>query len=251
MVSLIILLCIIYTIFLSVIIINEKCNRHGPPSVSETSVPKKRFSLNMKMRLNLKAIIRWEQIRQKSFSLMDYSDKDDIDTLLYTTTICNNEDVIYTFDVFRGTLSNEKLVQEMILKLERETSVLSQFQRKQEKQDIVNSNSLLEMISGIVSVLIMSGLDAHYVLNEMELCDLPLYIEAYEKKRKEEMESARMWTYLTILPHIDSRKMENGAKDLITFPWEEAEKQAEKEIKETEIERFELFMQKGKDLLNL
>lgn len=251
MVSLIILLCIIYTIFLSVIIINEKCNRHGPPSVSETSVPKKRFSLNMKMRLNLKAIIRWEQIRQKSFSLMDYSDKDDIDALLYTTTICNNEDVIYTFDIFRGTLSNEKLVQEMILKLERETSVLSQFQRKQEKQDIVNSNSLLEMISGIVSVLIISGLDAHYVLNEMELCDLPLYVEAYEKKRKEEMESARMWTYLTILPHIDARKMENGAKDLITFPWEEAEKQAEKEIKETEIEKFELFMQKGKDLLNL
>lgn len=139
----------------------------------------------------------------------------------------------------------------MILKLERETSVLSQFQREQEKQDIVNSNSLPEMISGIVSVLIISGLDAHYVLNEMEICDLPLYIEAYEKKRKEEMESARMWTYLTILPHIDARKMENGAKDLITFPWEEAEKQAEKEIKETEIERFELFMQKGKDLLNL
>ena len=98
-----------------------------------------------------------------------YSDKDDIDALLYTTTICNNEDVIYTFDVFRGTLSNEKLVQEMILKLERETSVLSQFQREQEKQDIVNSNSLPEMISGIVSVLIISGLDAHYVLNEMEI----------------------------------------------------------------------------------
>ena len=251
MVSLTISLCIIYTIFLSAKIINEKCNRHSLPSVPETSVPKKRFSLNMKMRLNLKAIIRWEQIRQKSFSLMDYSDKDDIDALLYTTTICNNEDVIYTFDVFRGTLSNEKLVQEMILKLERETSVLSQFQREQEKQDIVNSNSLPEMISGIVSVLIISGLDAHYVLNEMEICDLPLYIEAYEKKRKEEMESARMWTYLTILPHIDARKMENGAKDLITFPWEEAEKQVEKEIKETEIERFELFMQKGKDLLNL
>ena len=142
MVSLTISLCIIYTIFLSAKIIDEKCNRHSPPSVPETSVPKKRFSLNMKMRLNLKAIIRWEQIRQKSFSLMDYSDKDDIDALLYTTTICNNEDVIYTFDVFRGTLSNEKLVQEMILKLERETSVLSQFQREQEKQDIVNSNSL-------------------------------------------------------------------------------------------------------------
>ena len=66
------------------------------------------------------------------------------------------------------------------------------------------------MIGSIVSTLVMSGLDAYYAFNEMELCDLPLYIEAYEKKRKEDMESARIWTYLTILPHIDARKMKMG-----------------------------------------
>ena len=82
----------------------------------------------------------------------------------------------------------------------------------------------------------MSGLDAHYVLNEMELCDMPLYIEAYERKRKEEMEGSRLWTYLTILPHIDAKKMKNGAKDLIVFPWEEEEarKNAEQEMKDNE-----------------
>lgn len=211
------------------------------------------FSNNqtMKIGLTIKSIIRWEQLRNKSFSLMDYSDKDDVEALLYTTTICNSDGVRYTFDVFRTTLSNKKLVREMVLRLERETAMLRQFQKKQEGTNLDNADSSPETISGIVSTLIMSGLDARYALEEMELCDLPLYIEAYEKKRKEDMESARMWTYLTILPHIDAKKMKNGAKDLIAFPWEELEKEAEKEIKETEIERFEAFMQEGKDYLNL
>lgn len=203
----------------------------------------------MKIGLTIKSIIRWEQLRKKSFSLMDYTDKDDVDALLYTTTICNNDGMAYTFDVFRKTLCNQKLVKEMVLKLELETAMLSQFQKKQKEANIGNTEGSPEMISSIISTLIMCGLDAHYALNEMELCDLPLYIESYEKKRKEDMESARMWTYLTILPHIDAKKMVNGAKDLVTFPWEEPV--IEKEIKNTEIERFELFMQKGRDLLNL
>lgn len=205
----------------------------------------------MKIGLTIKSIIRWEQLRNKSFSLMDYSDKDDVEALLYTTTICNSDGVRHTFDVFRTTLTNKKLVREMVLRLERETAMLRQFQKKQEGTNLDNADGSPETISGIVSTLIMSGLDARYALEEMELCDLPLYIEAYEKKRKEDMESARMWTYLTILPHIDAKKMKNGAKDLIAFPWEEIEKEAEKEIKETEIERFEAFMQEGKDYLNL
>lgn len=198
--------------------------------------------------LTIKAIIRWEQLRKKSFSLMDYTSKDDVDALLYTTTICNNDGMMYTFDIFRHTLSNEKLIKEMVSKLERETAMLSQFQKKQEKAVIGNTDDSPETIADIVSALILAGLDAHYVLNEMELCDLPLYIEAYEKKRKEDMESARMWTYLTILPHIDARKMKNGAKDLIIFPWEEVEREAEKEINETEVECFEELLKQGKNI---
>jgi hypothetical protein len=190
----------------------------------------------MKIGLTIKSIIRWEQLRKKSFSLMDYANEEDVEALLYTTTICNNENTMYSFDIFRKTLSNQKLVREMVSKLETETAVLSQFQKKQEKADIGSTDDSPGTIADIVSTLIMSGLDAQYALNEMELCDLPLYIEAYEKKRKEEMESARMWTYLTILPHIDARKMENGARDLIIFPWEEEEvkKAAERVMRENE-----------------
>lgn len=34
-------------------------------------------------------------------------------------------------------------------------------------------------IADIVSMLVMSGLDAYYAMNEMELCDIPMYLLAY------------------------------------------------------------------------
>ena len=179
---------------------------------------------------------------------MDYSDKEDVNALLYTSTIVAKGEV-YTFDVFKKTLSNRKLVREMVLSLENRMSVLAQFQNKRAGTDKINSTP--GMIGNIVSTLIMSGLDATYALEEMELCDLPMYIEAYERKRKEEMEASRLWTFFTMLPHIDSKKMKNGAMDLITFPWEEVEaaREAERAINE-DIDRFEQFMKEGKKLIN-
>lgn len=197
----------------------------------------------MEIGLTIKAIIRWEQMRGKSFSLMDYSDRDDLETLLYTSTICNSPGKMFTFEVFRETFSNKKVVREMVLALERELSVLAQFQKKEARKDYVDSEKDPECIKDIVSTLIMYGLDAQYALNEMELCDLPIYIKAHEKIRKEEMESNRLWTFFTMMPHIDAKKMKNGAKDLIIFPWEEEEAkiEAERTINEG-MERFENFM---------
>lgn len=182
-------------------------------------------------------------MRGKSFSLMDYSDRDDLETLLYTSTICNSPGKMFTFEVFRETFSNKKVVREMVLALERELSVLAQFQKKEARKDYVDSEKDLECIKDIVSTLIMYGLDAQYALNEMELCDLPIYIKAHEKIRKEEMESNRLWTFFTMMPHIDAKKMKNGDKDLIIFPWEEEEAkiEAERAINEG-MERFENFM---------
>ena len=159
---------------------------------------------------------------------MDYSDKEDVNALLYTSTIVAKGEV-YTFDVFKKTLSNRKLVREMVLSLENRMSVLAQFQNKRAGTDKINSDTTPGMIGNIVSTLIMSGLDATYALEEMELCDLPMYIEAYERKRKEEMEASRLWT----------------------FSWEEVEaaREAERAINE-DIDRFEQFMKEGKKLIN-
>lgn len=199
------------------------------------------------MGLTIKSIIRWEQMRGKSFSLMDYSNQEDLEVLLYTMAICKSPKKVFTFEVFRQTLSNKKVAREMVSALEKEISALAQFQKKDKECKWDNQDTAPERIGDIVATLIMSGLDANYALNEMELCDLPMLIESYERKRKEEMESSRLWTFFSMLPHIDSKKMKNGAKDLITFPWEEeeAKQEAERTIEE-DSERFENFMKTRK-----
>ena len=231
---------VVFVLFVVAAVINSRCHRPGPPITINAPASKKRFRLDMRIKINMKSVIRWEQLRKKSFSQMDYTDKDDVDALLYTTTICNIAGVMYAFEVFRHTLANEKIAHEMISVLERETAVLSQFQTKQETSDLGSTE-----VGELIATLIMSGLDAHYALEEMELCDLPLYIEAYERKKKEQMESDRLWTYLNILPHVDGKKLPS-ARDLYSFPWEEMEdmKEAERALAE-DAETFEIFMNNG------
>lgn len=199
-------------------------------STLATPRPKKKSQLGTKVVLNMKAIIRWEQLRQKSFSLMDYENKDDIDALMYTTMA--DEAGQYTFDAFRHILSNEKFTSKIIAALENQTKVLNQFQPKIAHNDVKPEDWEPGLISDLLATLILSGLDACYVLEEMSLADLPIYIRAYENKKKEDMENNRLWTYFTMLPHIDAKKLKNGAKDLITFPWEQeaAIKQSEEEL---------------------
>lgn len=196
--------------------------------------------------LTIKAIIRWEQMREKSFSQMDYTDKEDMESLLYVMYITSDKPG-YTFEVFRQVLTDERFMNAMSSDLGKIMEVVAQFQKKITVSDLGSTEGSPEYIGNIVSALIMAGLDAGYALNEMELCDLPLYLEAYERKRKEEMESSRMWTYFTMLPHIDARKMKNGARDLIIFPWEEEEarKEAERAIRE-DAARFEELMKTKK-----
>lgn len=237
---------VVYTICM----IADYCimKRDKRPKPSRISCPSKLvMPAGMKyQRLTIKAIIRWEQLREKSFSQMDYTDKEDIESLLYVMYITSDKSR-YTFEVFRQVLTDERFMNAMSSDLGKIMEVVAQFQRKAITSDVGNSEGSPENIGRIVSTLIMAGLDAHYALNEMELCDLPLYLEAYEQKKKEQMEESRMWTYYNILPHIDARKMKNGARDLITFPWEEEEirKEAERAIKE-DADRFEEFMKTKK-----
>lgn len=186
-----------------------------------------------------------EQLRGRSFTTMDYSDKEDVAILLYVTTLCSAHEKIYTLEVFRQTLANKKVSRDIILDLEREAEVLRQFQNNSAEKASCDIGNDPATIGSIVSTLIMSGLDAHYALNEMELCDLPLYIEAHEQKKKEQMEASRLWTFFSVLPHIDSKKIKS-AQDLYTFPWEIEEAQAEAErVISDDAECFEAFLKAG------
>ncbi|MCS3200241.1 hypothetical protein [Candidatus Bacteroides intestinigallinarum] len=236
---------VVFVLFVVAAVINSRCHRPGPPITINAPASKKEIQARHEDKDKYEISYTMGTTSEKVFSQMVYTDKDDVDALLYTTTICNNAGVMYAFEVFRHTLANEKIAHEMISVLERETAVLSQFQTKQETSDLGSTEVTPGMIGELIATLIMSGLDAHYALEEMELCDLPLYIEAYERKKKEQMESDRLWTYLNILPHVDGKKLPS-ARDLYSFPWEEMEdmKEAERALAE-DAETFEIFMNNG------
>jgi hypothetical protein len=183
-------------------------------------------------RYTVRMIIRWEQLMKKPFSQMDYSSKEDIDAFLYVMNVDNTP---YTFEVFKTALENDGIFKDLMLRLDRAMGIMAQFQGTESSDDTKSEGGISCSIGEIVSMLVMGGLDAHYAMEEMDLCDLPLYIEAYERKRKEELENARLWTYISILPHIDGKKV-SSPQVLYPFPWEtdEMRRKAEKEMRENE-----------------
>lgn len=211
------------------------------------------FSLNqidVKTGITMRTIIRWEQLQEKSFSLMDYTNEKDVEALLYCSVLCcNPNEKKYTFDEFRHTMKNKKLVRQMVQELSRESIVMAQFRQVGPNNEGIGNEGTPGYIKDIISTLIVGGMDANYVMDELSLCDLAMFIESYERKRKEQMESARLWTYLSILPHVDGKKLPS-ARDMYPFPWEEEEirEKAEKVIRE-DSEKLEAFFKQGKNLI--
>lgn len=247
----IVALCLL--LLIGAAILNMTANP-GKPKTVDISAPAKKNERLIKSKtdihLTMRTIIRWEQLRGKSFAGMDYEDNEDLTALLYCSMISCNSEKMYTLDEFRHVTSNGKLMREMSQKLSRESLVMAQFRGTAENTaDLSNVEGSSGRISEIVSTLIMSGLDARYVMDKMELCDLPMFIRAYEQQKKEQLENNRLWTYLSILPHVDGKKLPS-ATDLYPFPWEleEIERKANEAI-QVDADRFEDFMKQGHNLI--
>lgn len=169
------------------------------------------------IRLSIKAIIRAEQILSKPFTDIDYTNVEELTKLLYCTVLANNP-VLFTYEEFQVIAENEKQFATMIKEIEKVNNVLEQFTQSG-KSGSVEAIEGAQYIKDLAGMLILSGLDAHYVMDEMDISDIPVFIEAYEKKKREEMEASRLWTFLSVAPHIDTKKI-RSVEDFFLFPWE-------------------------------
>lgn len=190
------------------------------------------------MKITLKDIIRWEQLTGKSFFNIDYSNEDDLEYLLY---VCDNSEV--TFDTFKEVFKSRKVVDKMLKDLNRYLAISSQFMLKQE--DGKSGEKDTRYMKDVVSFIIVSGVDPHFVMEEMELQDLPPIVKALETKRRISLEDKRTFTYLTMLPHIDTSKLKNGMEDILSFPWDSEKPTAEKQPVMSE-EEFDRIMEQYK-----
>ena len=201
----------------------------------------------MHIKLNLKSIIAFENFTNKSFNEIDYT-SDDFIKLLYCCVLNNNKE-IFTYDEFLEVVENKIISNEITDKFQKEIKLIEQFNNKkteeiiEEKSDEKHETTF---IKDVVAMLVVSaGISIDYVMNEMKLNEIYLFMTAYNEKVKQEMEQNRLWCYMSMLPHIDGRKLNSPVK-LYPFPWEEI---VEEKIEKITQNEFDEAMKAGEEII--
>lgn len=187
----------------------------------------------MKAKLNLQAIRVAERLLKKPFGEFDMTDEETVLTLMYAM-VSENNDKVFTLKRFPDILEMGKIRKQIHDAVLDEMAYIDQF-----KEEVSDKEEKAPYMGDLAALLITFGLDAHFVLYEMKLFEIGDYIKAIDEHKKEQMERDRLWTFYTILPHIDQKKIKSP-QDLMPFPWER--EQLEKDALEQ--------LEKDKDMFN-
>lgn len=179
------------------------------------------------MKIQIKQIIRWEQLMNKPFYELDPAVELDIIALMYTTadehTIDNS-----TFEIFQQ-VADKKVCADLSRAITRYFTYINQFSKatESEKEEVDplaldktedKTENASVRISEIVTGLIFDGVDANYLLNEADICDLPMLCKGAEMKMRRDKEDSRLWTFLMLRPYMDDSVKK--VTDFYPFPWE-------------------------------
>jgi len=208
--------------------------------------------MKFNIKLNIKSIIKVEQFLKKPFSLIDHTNESELNALLYCCVLANNDDT-FTYEAFCTLLKNEKLSQKIFVAFDKECKTIAQFNQAQaeptEPEQSESQDHEPPYVKDIVASLIVDGgIDANFIMSA-NLNDLAIYIKAYEDKKRQQLYNDRLWSFMTVVPHIDTKKCPTD-RDFYPFPWEIEEMRAEglKRIEE-QTDELEAFLKYGKDYI--
>lgn len=186
------------------------------------------------MRITLKKIIEFELLRKHSFNSFDAENLDDVIALSYGLK-SRREKVQMSFEkVLKLTKENPELIGEAFEDIGKELLYLSQFREtlsEVEKAEGKDKEQKEIFVKDIVGRLALSGIDLAYLMNECELYEVGLLVEALDKKTREQMELQRFWNFIQLSPHLDKK---TTMRDLIEFPWEAGKPKEDASITEEE-----------------
>ena len=187
-----------------------------------------------KINLNVKSICYFEKITGKSFFGFG---EEDVMYLLYACFLINNPETKISYNVFMGIMQNEQIAKWAFSQFQDALSLVHQFNKSidEQKEDKSSTGQTSTMTDFATSLIIDYGMDAKYVMYEMDIWEIEEYFEAVNTHIKREMEMERFWTYIKVLPHIDSKKCKSP-EALVPFEWEKEtrKKKAEQELKNNE-----------------
>ena len=189
--------------------------------------------LNFNLKLNIKSIINYERLTGRPFSTFTDSEEDVI-PLLYCMLVANNDFKRTYEETIQYLFTDEKFVEQINSRLQKIFLFESQFFNKEEENKEIpteintpnKEESNKVYIYQLVPILVMDcNLNIDYVLNEMHYSEIDSYIKYRDDKNKNRLEEKRLFTYLTIMPHINAKKL--TVSELLPFSWEQEQKEKE------------------------
>lgn len=182
-------------------------------------------------KLTLRAVLLFEKLTARSFSSLSILDEEDAVTLLYCLQRCEEGGSVLPLDIWKQVLESESVKSELYARLERtlEAMIPLSFTSPEgatsaEGKDDGDAPDFTSIAGMLV---VEGGLSPSYVMDTMELWELPAFLDALDRKKREALEHQRLFTWMTMMPHLSSDSI-GSPEELLPFPWEQAESNARK-----------------------
>ena len=179
--------------------------------------------------ITIRDLLRYERLLGRSI----FGDEPDGATLIYCTT--PEAYTRYTLEEWsRTTLGASAFMAQEARELARELSALQQYsQQLTDSQEPTAKSQQPRALTDVVTELLTeSVVPADYLLERAELWELTIYIDATQRKRQQRLERERLWTYMGLLPHIDSKQIKRP-EDLLPFSWDKDARPAHRTDEDT------------------
>ncbi len=168
--------------------------------------------------LKIRDLLRYERLTGGSL----FDGVPQIETLIY----CSTPDAYTKHTLQEWTLSTlgaSAFMTQAANRLADEYALLQQYSTLTAQKDTaepIAPGTCTNTLTSVVAEIITEGIvPVDYLLDRAELWELPIYIEAIERRRHARLERERLWAYIGLLPHIDSKNIKRP-QDLIPFDWE-------------------------------
>lgn len=186
----------------------------------------------LRLRVTLRAVLLFERLSARSFASLDLQDPDDVELLIYTLQRdATPEGSRLPFDVWKNVLKSPEVSETYYTALGKALEELGEFSiigGSSEEAELLESPDDAPTFTEIATQLIIEGgISPDYVMDRLELWELPALLQALEGHKREGLEYTRLFTWLSMLPHLAQDAAESPEK-ILPFPWDEAERSAER-----------------------
>jgi len=180
-------------------------------------------------KLTLRAVLLFEKLTARSFSSLSILDEEDAVTLLYCLQRCEEGGSVLPLDVWKLVLESESVKGELYARLERtlEAMIPLSLPEGTAPTEETDEDTSPDFTSIAGMLVVEGGLSPSYVMDTMELWELPAFLDALDRKKREALEHQRLFTWMTMMPHLSSDSV-GSPEELLPFPWEKAESNARK-----------------------